>query len=136
MDKALAEGQPAANWHAYSEATSFERKESPGGLASGQDGNVGIRPDTTYGAGELRRQERIGQGQRGILHRVPCRDLGRAQFVRADEMYCHRIVPCLPGLGRPGSRFIRGKARGRGQIYSSTAWMTSPAQAPDNIAGR
>ena len=26
----------------------------------------------------FRRQERIGQGQRGILHGVPCRDLGRA----------------------------------------------------------
>ena len=27
------------------------------------------------------------------LHGVPRRDLGRAEFVRADKMYCHRILP-------------------------------------------
>ena len=57
--------------------------------------------------------DRNGSARDGVasLHGVPRRDLGRAEFVRADEMYCHRILPCLPGLIRTGSRFIRGKAQ-------------------------
>ncbi len=54
MDEALAERQPAANRHAHAEPPSFERKEARGGLASGQDGNVGIRLDTAHGSRELR----------------------------------------------------------------------------------
>ena len=127
MDKTLAEGQPAANRHAHAEPASFEREEPRDGLASGQDGNMGIRLDPVYGSRELRRQERVSQERCGILHGMPRRDLGRPEIAWADEMYGHRILSRLPGQMQPGSRFI---------LKSYRPSPLSGNEAAGNTAGR
>ena len=89
MYESLAGIQPAAGWHAQAKLPPFEGKESHYGLALGQDGNLGIRPEPTDCQHELIGKEWISEIRHSLLHELPLSDLNWAQFVwahKADEL--------------------------------------------------
>ena len=89
MYQALAVGEPRADRHAHPESALLEREEPGDAAPVGQDGHPRARPEAADRGREFRAEERVPLRRVAALHALPRRDLGRAQFVRANHGYLH-----------------------------------------------
>src|SRR6201996_5284842 len=106
MDDPLIGREPPREGHPDAESSSLEREEANDGLLFYEDADPGLRAETAHYHRVLRREERVGQTRRGLLHQMPHGDLARAEITGVDDVNpCHanpRTWPLLPRAGLRG----------------------------------
>src|ERR1700761_6131551 len=105
MDDPLIGREPPREGHPDAESSSLEREEANDGLLFYEDADPGLRAEMAHCHRILRREERVGQARRGLLHQMPHSDLARAEITGVDDVNpCHATCRTWPLLPRAGLR--------------------------------